>query len=183
MQGMEKKKILIIEDEKPLAHALQLKLSHEGFDVTTTESGQKGLEYLASEHFDLLLIDLIIPGIDGFKVLETIKEKGMKTPAIVITNLNQQEDKQRAFDLGAVGLFVKSNSPISLIVSSVKNIIQPMEQPAAIQSIEEVLEEAQPDAEAPTEAHTLVDTQVDTQPKVILSTGQSSIEQVTAPSS
>ena len=123
MKEMVNKKILVIEDEKPLAHALELKLSHEGFDVITTESGEEGLAYLAKEHFDLVLTDLIIPIIDGFKILETIQEKKMKTPVIVITNLNQEEDKKRAYDLGASGFFVKSNSPISEIVESVKNKI------------------------------------------------------------
>jgi DNA-binding response OmpR family regulator len=120
MKETEKKKILIIEDEKPLSHALVLKLSHEGFDVVATESGEEGLQYLEKETFDLVLTDLIIPGVDGFKILETIQEKKMKTPVIVITNLNQEEDKKRVFDLGASSFFVKSNSPISEIVASVK---------------------------------------------------------------
>ena len=124
MQEPAKKKILIIEDEKPLAHALILKLTHEGFDVTATESGQEGLMLLSESHFDLVLTDLIIPGVDGFKVLETIQEKKMRTPVIVITNLNQEEDKKRAYDLGASGFFVKSNSPLSEIVHSVKDTIQ-----------------------------------------------------------
>lgn len=123
MKETGKKKILIIEDEKPLAHALSLKLSHEGFDVVTTESGEEGLQFLANETFDLVLTDLIIPGVDGFKVLETIQEKKMKIPVIVITNLNQEEDKKRVFDLGASSFFVKSNSPISEIVKNVKSQI------------------------------------------------------------
>lgn len=120
MKETEKKKILIIEDEKPLAHALELKLSHEGFDIVTTASGQEGLDFLAKETFSLVLTDLIIPGVDGFKVLETILEKKMKVPVIVMTNLNQEEDRKRAMDLGAVAFFVKSNSPISLIVENAK---------------------------------------------------------------
>lgn len=123
MQEPVKKKILIIEDEKPLAHALILKLTHEGFDVVATESGKVGLTLLSESHFDLVLTDLIIPLVDGFKVLETIQEKKMKIPVIVITNLNQEEDKKRAYDLGASGFFVKSNSPLSEIVESVKNTI------------------------------------------------------------
>lgn len=119
----KKKKILIIEDEKPLAHALELKLSHEGFDVVSTNSGETGLQYLREGHFDLVLTDLIIPGLDGFKVLETIQEQHMNVPAIVMTNLNQEEDRKRVFDLGAVSFFVKSNSPISEIVESIKNKI------------------------------------------------------------
>jgi len=123
MKETEKKRILIIEDEKPLAHALSLKLSHEGFEVVTTGSGEEGLQFLAKEKFDLVLTDLIIPGVDGFKVLETIQEKKMKVPVIVITNLNQEEDKKRVFDLGAASFFVKSNSPISEIVENVKSKI------------------------------------------------------------
>ncbi len=123
MKEMEKKKILIIEDEKPLAHALDLKLSHEGFAIVATGSGEEALLLLGKDHFDLVLTDLIIPGVDGFKVLETIQEKKMKVPVIVMTNLNQEEDRKRASDLGAVDFFVKSNSPISLIVEAVKNKI------------------------------------------------------------
>ena len=123
MKEEEKKKILIIEDEKPLAHALELKLSHEGFLVTATGSGEEGLQFLAKEKFDLILTDLIIPGVDGFKVLETVQEKKMKIPVIVITNLNQEEDRKRAYDLGASSFFVKSNSPISEIVENVKATI------------------------------------------------------------
>ena len=124
MKESEKKRILIIEDEKPLAHALQLKLSHEGFDIVATGSGEEALSFLEKENFDLILTDLIIPGVDGFKVLETIKDKKMKNPVIVMTNLNQEEDRKRASDLGASEFFVKSNSPISLIVQTVKNTIQ-----------------------------------------------------------
>lgn len=123
MKELEKKKILIIEDEKPLAHALELKLSHEGFTIVATGSGEEALTFLEQDHFDLVLTDLIIPGVDGFKVLETIQEKKMKIPVIVMTNLNQEEDRKRASDLGATSFFVKSNSPISLIVETVKKVI------------------------------------------------------------
>jgi DNA-binding response OmpR family regulator len=123
MKDSEQKKILIIEDEKPLAHALELKLSHEGFAITATGSGEEALQILSKEHFDLVLTDLIIPGVDGFKVLETIQEKKTKTPVLVMTNLNQEEDRKKASDLGAADFFVKSNSPISLIVESVKKAL------------------------------------------------------------
>lgn len=121
MNEQGNKKILIIEDEKPLAHALLIKLSHEGFVVTTTGSGQEGIDFLKKEHFDLVLTDLIIPGVDGFKILEMMKENKIATPVMVITNLNQDEDKKRVFDLGATDFFVKSNSPISEIVLHIKN--------------------------------------------------------------
>lgn len=124
MKEMTPKKILIIEDEKPLLHALELKLSHEGYEIVGTDSGDRGLDHLAQEKFDLILTDLITPGLDGFKVLESLQQKKIKTPVIVMTNLNQEEDKKRAYDLGATGFFVKSNSTISEIVASVKMTIE-----------------------------------------------------------
>lgn len=120
MKEGTKKKILILEDEKPLAHALELKLTHEGFEVVTTDNGELGLSILAKEDFDLVLSDLIIPGVNGFGVLESIRDKKMKMPVIIMTNLNQEEDKKRAEDLGAVDFFVKSNSTLSEIVEGVK---------------------------------------------------------------
>lgn len=121
MKETTKKKILILEDEKPLAHALELKLTHEGFDVVTTDNGEMGVSILEKEKFDLVLSDLIMPGVDGFGILEAIKTKKINVPVIVMTNLNQEEDKKRAYDLGAVDFFVKSNSTLSEIVEGVKN--------------------------------------------------------------
>ncbi|MEN9881420.1 MAG: hypothetical protein RLZZ308_603 [Candidatus Parcubacteria bacterium] len=123
MKDTTNKRILIIEDEKPLAHALELKLSHEGFDVVAVDSGEVGVDLLSKEIFHLVLTDLIIPGLDGFKVLETIRDKKKKLPVIVMTNLNQEEDKKKVFDLGATAFFVKSNSTISQIVESVKKTV------------------------------------------------------------
>jgi DNA-binding response OmpR family regulator len=123
MKEGEKKKILIIEDEKPLAHALELKLTHEGYEVVSTGRGEEGLEHLEKDHFDLVLTDLIIPGIDGFRILETIQEKKLKVPVMVMTNLNQDEDRKRTAELGATDFFVKSNSPLSLIVENIKKKI------------------------------------------------------------
>ena len=96
MKDTTPKKILIIEDEKPLSHALELKLSHEGYQIVATDSGESGIDFIGKETFDLILTDLITPGLDGFKVLETVQQKKMKTPIIVMTNLNQEEDKKRA---------------------------------------------------------------------------------------
>lgn len=123
MKEVSKKKILILEDEKPLAHALELKLTHEGFDVVTTDNGELGVSILQKDSFDLVLSDLIIPGMDGFAVLETIANKKLHVPVIVMTNLNQEEDRKRATELGAVDFFVKSNSTLSEIVEAVKKKI------------------------------------------------------------
>lgn len=124
MSEATKKKILILEDEKPLAHALELKLIHEGFDVVTIDNGELGISLLQKEKFDLVITDLIIPGMDGFEVLEMIQTKKLDVKVIVMTNLNQEEDQKRAHDLGAVDFFVKSNSTLSQIVEGIKKKIK-----------------------------------------------------------
>lgn len=74
------KKILVAEDEKPMAKAMELKLSHSGFDVKTVFNGEEALAILAQENFDLIFIDLIMPKLDGFHVLEELKKKKFYSP-------------------------------------------------------------------------------------------------------
>ncbi len=113
-------KILVVEDERPLAHALELKLTHEGYDVTIATDGAEALKIANAEKFVMILLDLIMPNLDGFAFLEQMKKK---TPVIVLSNLGQDEDKERAKSLGAVAYFVKSNTPITEIIAKVKSII------------------------------------------------------------
>lgn len=114
------KKILIIDDERPVALALELKLKHVGFDARSAKNGEEGLAMLEKEKFSLVLLDLMMPIIDGFKVLETLALRGDKTPVMVLSNLGQMEDEIRARKLGAIGFFVKSNTPLTSIVERVK---------------------------------------------------------------
>ena len=114
------KRILIIEDEKPLSHALELKLTHAGFNTQSAGDGEEGLALLEKEHFDLALLDLIMPKLDGFGVLEEMKKRGIKTPVIVQTNLGQEEDEKRAKTFDVKGFFIKSNTPIADIVEQIK---------------------------------------------------------------
>ncbi len=118
------KKILIVEDEKPIARALQLKLSHEGFDATIASNGVEGLALMEKEHFDLALLDLMMPKLDGFGVLEEMKKRGMEIPVMVQTNLGQNEDEKRAKEFGVKGFFVKSNMPITQIVEHIKTFLK-----------------------------------------------------------
>ena len=69
-----------------------------------------------------MLLDLIMPEMDGFAVLEALRQKGNKMPVIVLSNLGQDEDKQKALALGATDYFVKANTPILEIVTKVKSI-------------------------------------------------------------
>ncbi|OHA67086.1 MAG: hypothetical protein A3C82_02420 [Candidatus Wildermuthbacteria bacterium RIFCSPHIGHO2_02_FULL_47_12] len=105
-----------MEDEKPMARALELKLTHAGFDVKAVLNGEEGMECVRKDTFALILLDLVMPQMDGFKVLEAIRKKKIKTPVAVLTNLSQEDDEKRARTLGAKEFFVKSNTPIATIV-------------------------------------------------------------------
>lgn len=119
----EKKKILVIEDERPLARALELKLASHGFEVKVASNGEEGLALLEKESFDLILSDLVMPRVDGFAVLKAVKERGLSVPIIVLTNLSQSEDENKARSLGAMDFFVKSDIPVADIVARVRNIL------------------------------------------------------------
>jgi DNA-binding response OmpR family regulator len=119
--GKKGKKILIVEDERPLAHALELKFSHEGYDITIATDGAEGLKVANAGSFNMILLDLIMPQMDGFTFMEQLKKK---TPVIILSNLGQDEDKERAKQLGAVDYFVKSNTPITEIIKKVKASIK-----------------------------------------------------------
>lgn len=120
---MESKKILVAEDERPMARALELKLTHAGFTVFLAGNGADALSLIDKEHPDLILLDLIMPKQDGFSVLEALKKKGDRTPVIVLSNLSQEEDENRAKELGARGFFIKSNTPIAEIVEHTETFL------------------------------------------------------------
>lgn len=116
------KRILIVEDEKPLSHALSLKLGHEGYAVTVADNGQECLNLVDKEQFDIILLDLIMPEIDGFQVLEYLKTKEPHPAVFVLSNLSQHEDEERVLALGARKFFIKSDTPLTTIVDEVKRV-------------------------------------------------------------
>ncbi|MFA6424126.1 MAG: response regulator [Candidatus Magasanikbacteria bacterium] len=118
-----KKHILIVEDEKPMARALELKLNKSGYNAIAVFDGEQALNALKKEKFDLVLLDLIIPKIDGFGVLEKLKDNNNKTPVIVSSNLGQEDDITRAKGLGAKGYYVKSNTSIAEVIVQIKKIL------------------------------------------------------------
>lgn len=120
MDKSQPKKILIVDDEKPLVRALQLKFSNAGFEVTTASDGVEALEILLKQTFDIVLLDLVMPKKDGFAVLSELKAKGRKMPIIVLSNLSQDEDIKRAKELGAIDYLIKPETSIFDLVARVK---------------------------------------------------------------
>ena len=117
------KKILIIEDEKTLARALELTLTHAGFTVTKALNGEEGVMLLQQQTFDLILLDLIMPKMDGFGVLMEMRKHDIKTPVMVLSNLSQENDLTRTKEFGVKEFFIKSNTPIVNIVGRVTQIL------------------------------------------------------------
>jgi len=122
MTNKEKKAILIVEDDQPIAGALKLKLEKNNFLVQVCTNGNEAIELLIKEDFDLILLDLMMPEKDGFAFLLEAKTKKIKTPVIVMSNLGQPEDINRATELGAIGYFVKSNVSIAEVVDYIKKL-------------------------------------------------------------
>ncbi len=117
------KRVLIIEDEKAMAKAVELKLQKSGFTARAVFNGQEALNVLESEAFDLILLDILMPVVDGWQVLEKLKEKGVKAKIVITSNLSQQEDIEKAKQLGASDFLVKSNSSLTEIAEKVSSLL------------------------------------------------------------
>lgn len=115
------KKILIVEDERPLAHALELKLQHEGCQTTAVHNGKDALAEFDKGGYDVILLDMMMPEMDGFQVLQQLHERGGMPTVFVLSNLSLHDDEQRVIGLGAKKYFIKSNTPLAVIVEEIKN--------------------------------------------------------------
>ncbi len=124
MSDSKKGKILIAEDEKAIGKALGLKLEHIGYEAVVVNNGQEALERIKEGGYDLLLIDLIMPVMDGFSTLEALRKMGNKVPVVVLSNLSQGNDLKRARELGAKDYFIKSDTSLSSIVEYVERNIR-----------------------------------------------------------
>jgi two-component system, OmpR family, response regulator len=106
-------KMLVVEDEPRLANTLRLGLSAEGFVVVTAATGTDGL-WQASEHrFDVVVLDIMLPGLNGYQVLRRMRARGIWTPVLMLTAKDGDYDQADAFDLGADDYLTK---PFSFIV-------------------------------------------------------------------
>ena len=124
MEETKGKHILVAEDEEPMAHALELKLTNEGFSVVVVQNGKEALSYIHTNHPDAILLDLVMPEMNGFQVLEALTKESQKPHIFVTSNLGQSEDITKAKEMGAIEYFVKSETSIKEIVQKVKQALQ-----------------------------------------------------------
>lgn len=118
-------KVLIVEDDPTLAEMYGTKFTSEGFEVVHAADGVEGLAMAKSKKPEAILLDVMMPKMDGFAVLKEIKaDKTLKKiPVVMLTNLGQEEDIKKGKDLGADDYFVKANQTPAEIVAKVKALI------------------------------------------------------------
>ncbi len=118
----KKKKILLIEDEEMLANMYETKFQNEGFEIVKALDGAEGLKLSEEVNPDFILLDIIMPKMDGFSVLKELKEndKTKNIPVILLTNLGQEEDIKRGKEHGAISYLVKANTTPAEVVERVK---------------------------------------------------------------
>jgi len=120
-----KTKVLLVEDDKMILDMYTLKFSQEGYEVVQAENGKDGLDSAKKESPDIILLDIILPQMDGFTVLKEIKKvDALKDiPVILLTNLGQDGDVKKGLELGANDYLIKANYTPSQVVDKVKSVL------------------------------------------------------------
>lgn len=118
-------KVLLVEDDLSLLKIYSNKLKISGFEVSPATTGDEAVRKAQIETPDIVLLDLILPGKDGFLVLEELKKntRTKKIPVIILSNLGQESDRQRADELGAIDYLVKSDVSLANLVEKVKQYV------------------------------------------------------------
>ncbi len=121
-----KAKILMIEDEKDLAEIYSLQMKMSGIDVVIAQNGAEALDILGKQSFDLVLLDLLMPEVDGFEVLKKIKgdSKLKKNKVYAWSNLTQKKQIDLASKCGADGFLIKSEYTPSSLVAKVNELLK-----------------------------------------------------------
>lgn len=117
------KTILVVEDERFLGDLLEARLQFLGYQVYKAYDGVEALDILSRYPIDLLLLDLLLPEVDGFAVLDKLKRSQQETPVIVNTNVDNPEQIQRVKSYGVREYFVKANTPLMEIVNYVERFL------------------------------------------------------------
>ena len=120
--NISKYKILVVDDEKRMVRFIQLNLEQDGFQVVTAYNGEEALDQVRTQLPDLVLLDIMMPDIDGFQVLKKIREVST-VPVIMLTDKGEEDDRVRGLELGADDYITKPFSPREL-VSRIKAVLR-----------------------------------------------------------
>ena len=118
-------RLLLIEDDRFLRKAAEVMLRKQGFQVQTAPDGEAGVQAATEQLPDVILCDLIMPKMQGFQVIEHLKQdpRTAPIPVIVMSNLGQESDVQRAMAAGAVAYVVKSNVALQELAAKVRSVV------------------------------------------------------------
>ena len=124
-KNIEGKKIMVIEDDRFLHRLLLDKLAQWKATVVSSYDGMDAIPKVASERPDIVLLDIILPGADGFDILQKLKaDESLKNiPVIILSNLGQEEDIERGSKLGAVDFLIKANFTLDEIATKVSKVL------------------------------------------------------------
>jgi len=117
------KKILIVEDDINLGVALKEGLEENGFDVIVAGNGEQGLAVLEKEKIDFIVLDILMPKMNGIEMAGRVKKQGIKIPMIFLSNLSNMESISTAEEAMPADYFLKTNTSIEKIVKNIKNKI------------------------------------------------------------
>jgi len=121
---MKEAKILIAEDDAVLREVYSKKFTLSGFTIKTVKDGEETIKALEEETPDILILDLNMPVIDGFTVMEKYPKEKREFPIIVLTNYGNEQNRKRANDLGADDYFVKNEMTIKSLLEMVENLLK-----------------------------------------------------------
>lgn len=117
-------KVLVVEDDKQLSTILRDKLTKEGFSITTCGNGKEALEKVATEEFNIILLDLIMPVKTGFDFIESyLAENKNPLSIIVLTNLSEDLSKLKVYQKGIIEYLVKADSSLEVIIAKIKEVL------------------------------------------------------------
>lgn len=121
----QKIKILLIEDDPFLSSMYSTKFELENFQVFSGDDGRKGLDLALAEIPDIILLDILMPVMNGFEVLENLKknERTRNIPVILLTNLNQKDDIEKALSMGANDYLIKAHFMPSEVVDKIRKVM------------------------------------------------------------
>ena len=125
MEMAPKKKIIWVEDDSFLSGLVAMKLEHGDFGITLANSSDEMMRELEKEMPAVIVLDLMLPGQDGFEVLKTLKadDRYKMIPVVVVTNLSQESDIQKAKELGAAKFLIKAHSTIDEILKEIETML------------------------------------------------------------
>jgi len=122
----KKTKVLLVEDDKMIVDMYKMRLEEEGYEVFISEKGSEALDWAKNEKPAIVLLDIMLPEVDGFTILQKLKSEPetKDIPVLLLTNLGQESDKTKGTDMGAADYFVKAQHTPADVIVKIKQLIK-----------------------------------------------------------